>query len=97
MNASLQAPGTIGAVTFSPDGRTLAAGSSRTVTLLDLATQQEVSILKGHLGSIWSLAFTPDGNTLASGSLDGTVRLWRTASFAETDAPAGARRLQASQ
>ena len=37
-----------------------------------------------------SVAFSPDGNTLAS--MDGmTVRLWRAAGFAETDAPSGAR------
>lgn len=81
---------TIG-LAFSPDGKTLASGSTdSTVKLWNVATKQEVATLKGHKGPIWALAFSPDGRTIASGSIDTTIRLWRAASFAETDAPSGA-------
>jgi hypothetical protein len=43
------------------------------------------------------VAFSPDGETLTFRREDGTVRLWRAAHFAETDALAGARLGQAPQ
>jgi WD40 repeat protein len=30
---------------------------------------------------VWGVALSADGQTVASGSLDGTVKLWDTASF----------------
>jgi WD40 repeat protein len=65
-------------VAFSPDGKTLASGSSdETVRLWDLATRQLLGEpLVGHSNSVLSVAFSPDGKTLASGSFDDTVRLW---------------------
>jgi hypothetical protein len=44
-----------------------------------------------------ALSFTPDGEALVSGRMDGTIRLWRSATFAETDAPAGAHRSRSSR
>jgi WD40 repeat protein len=45
--------------------------------------------LEGHSEEVACLAFSADGNLLVSGGFDGTVRLWRAATFAETDAPVG--------
>jgi WD40 repeat protein len=73
---------TINAITFSPDGKILATGSSlyeNKVKLWDVATGQELRTFVGHTHHIESLAFSPDGKTLASGSYDATVQLWDVA------------------
>ena len=67
----------VNSVVFSPDGNTIASGSSdNTVRLWDAKTGTLKDILTGHTLGFNSVAFSPDGNTLASGSWDKTVRLW---------------------
>ncbi len=67
----------VGTVAFSPDGKTLASGSSdKSVKLWDAQTRQELATLNGHAEWVYSVAFSPDGKTLASGSYDSTVKLW---------------------
>ena len=61
---------------FSPDGRTLAAGTRRAIRLWEVDTGQLKAVLDGHAGFVRSAAFSPDGETLASGSGDHTIRLW---------------------
>jgi RNA polymerase sigma factor (sigma-70 family) len=81
-------PGWVVAVAFSPDGKTVAAGSpgkqSQVVKLWDLATGKERATLEGPVGAYNSLAFSPDGSILAvagpgggnSEKADSMVRLW---------------------
>ncbi len=65
------------AVAFSPDGNTLASGSSdNSIRLWDVQSGKERQVLLGHLNPVWSVAFSPDSDSLASGSLNGTLRLW---------------------
>ena len=65
-------------VAFSPDGRTLALGSSDgTVTLWNISNHTKIRTLEGHFGRVTSVEFSSDGYTLASGSIDDTIRLWR--------------------
>jgi len=66
------------AVSFSPDGRTLAhsQGFSTRVFLRETATEEHRLGLVGHRKWLQEFAFSPDGRTLASASDDGTVRLW---------------------
>ncbi|MDB9539894.1 30S ribosomal protein S6 [Anabaenopsis arnoldii] len=71
--------GSVCSVAFSPDGRTLASASWRTIQLWDVATQEEIATLTRHSYGVLSVAFSPDGRTLASGSDDGTIKLWDVA------------------
>jgi len=62
-------------VTFSPDGKRLAAASWRTVRVWDAGTGQETrTFMAQPLAK--SVAFSPDGKRLASAGHDGTVKVW---------------------
>jgi WD40 repeat protein len=63
-------------VTFSPDGRLLAAMSDGgTIGVWDVATGRLRYGLSGHAARA-SVAFSPDGRRLATGNFFGIVRIW---------------------
>ena len=69
--------GNILSVAFSPDGKLLATGDSKSeVRLWRIADGQCANTFQGHGEWVSSVAFSPDGQTLASGSNDRTIRLW---------------------
>jgi hypothetical protein len=68
-------------VTFSPDGKTLAAGAS--LSLWDAASGKPLHGLGHPSWGARSVVFAPDGKTLAVGSDDGKVRLLEVSSGKE--------------
>jgi WD40 repeat protein len=74
-------PKGVGAVVYSPDGKTLtSAGWDGIVRHWDPATGKEkASPLQAHKGPATALAYNKDGSLLASGGHDQTVKLWETA------------------
>ncbi|MGE5224580.1 MAG: BTAD domain-containing putative transcriptional regulator, partial [Omnitrophica WOR_2 bacterium] len=64
-------------VSFSPDGKQLAAVSAEyTVKIWDSTNGELLRSLKGHTSYLTSLTFSPDGKLLATGSADHTVSIW---------------------
>jgi WD40 repeat protein len=79
--------GTIWTIAFTPDGKTLAAGTHEgSVKFWNMATLQEITTLQTHLSIVSSIAFSPDGAYLMTASSDDSVMLWAAPSFSETDA-----------
>ncbi len=66
------------ALSFSPDGKTLAAaGWDGVVRLLDATTGKEREpVNKAHFGWVNALAISPDGKTLFVGGEDLSLRVW---------------------
>src|SRR5262249_53940431 len=55
------------AITFAPDGRTVArASAGGLIQLFDWPTEKEILALSGHAEDVYQLAFSPDGTRLAS-------------------------------
>jgi WD40 repeat protein len=62
-------------ITFSSDGKRLAAGGA-TVRVWEVGTEKATWAFTGHRGRVASLAFSRDGKRLASASEDSTVLVW---------------------
>jgi len=77
---TLEPSGSVTALRFAPDGRTLAGGSQDgTVSLWDLQTGVLSSQLKKHSGAVNAIAFSTAGDLMATGGDDRTVIIWETA------------------
>ncbi len=77
---SLDAPYTVHALAYSPDGKLIAGALGKQVRLWDAATGQVHADWEGPEDPITALAFSPDSGTLATASATGlAVWLWRVA------------------
>jgi FecR protein/Anaphase-promoting complex subunit 4 WD40 domain/WD domain, G-beta repeat len=69
----------LAALTFSADGRYLAAGFNGLVQVWDVRSRELVKLIAGFERVVTCLAFTPDGKALAAGTQDGQVWVWSAA------------------
>jgi len=69
----------VSAVALSPDGSTIATGTSNgTLRSWNAPNGKLINILGDGLGGIIAMAFSPAGNLLAVGCDDATVQFWDT-------------------
>ncbi len=74
----------LNSIAFSPDGRTLAAGSRNgPIYLWEVCTGHARAVLTGHRAMVTSLDFSPDGARLISGSHDTTALIWDLTGIAD--------------
>jgi len=64
---------------FAPNGRVLAVARQGIVTLLDLATLEEIERIPELGGNVSRVAYSPNGALLVSGGLEETARVWSCA------------------
>jgi WD40 repeat protein len=73
--------GWVTAIAYSPDGSTLATGSTdQTAKLWDLERHRVRFTLKGHRDMIWAIAFSRDGTRVVTGGSDSQAIVWDVAS-----------------
>jgi small GTP-binding protein len=74
----------VSCLSFSPDGRMLAAGTqkntSHVIYVWDLRTEKLLQVMRGHEGGITCLRWWPGENILVSGSVDASVWVWDVSS-----------------
>lgn len=65
-------------------GILVAAGANDgTAKVWDVATGEEILVVRGHAGEIWGVAFSPDGRLLATAGNDGIAKVWDIANSGE--------------
>ncbi len=63
-------------VSWSPDGRYIAASSQDSTRVWDADTGRLRRTLSGHTGFVFSVAWSPDSSRLVAGGSDGTAKVW---------------------
>ena len=74
------APASIGALSFSPDGKTIVAGTNlETVEVVKAEDLSKVASLTGHRNYIQGGDYSPKGDLFATGALNGKIKVWKAA------------------
>ena len=73
-------PDWVTSVSFSQDGKHLAAGSYEIAKVIDVKTRRVAATLKIKSGYVKALAYSPNGKLLAVGSYQ-AVQLWETEKY----------------
>ncbi|XP_015521343.1 WD repeat-containing protein 18 [Neodiprion pinetum] len=79
-NMRFVAPGTVTALTCSPDGLFIAAAVGEKLCIWQTSTGVLLAVVSRHYQTVTSLKFTSDGSTLISGGDDGLVFVWSLSS-----------------
>ena len=66
---------TVPAITFTPDGLTLAVLNGKVIRMRQIGSERIVGTIQAE-NPLYSMAFSQDGKTLATGNLDNLVQLW---------------------
>jgi WD40 repeat protein len=69
-------PQDISQVQNSDGNRVLKIFEDHSVRIVDARTQAELSVLKGHKGTVFSASFSADGSRVITSSYDATARIW---------------------
>ena len=70
-------------VAWSPDGRLASVSNDRAIRLWDATTGKAVQAVEGHTSPIRAISISAAGRLAASKSVDNTVRIWNTDTWAE--------------
>lgn len=69
----------IAALVASPDGKTLATASDKSIALWSAADGKAIRTLAGHTGAVVSIAFNSDGTQIASAGTDKLAKVYNVA------------------
>ena len=69
--------GSVEAIAYSPDGKSLAVGGSMGIWLYNAHTGAEIALFEiARTSNLRFIVYSPDGKTIAGGSFDKTIRIW---------------------
>ena len=71
---------------YSPNARSnhaISCADDCTIRVWNVATGQELAVLRGHTKSIIWCTYSPDGSLIASAAWDKSIRLWNATTFQE--------------
>ncbi len=71
----------LGDMAFTPDGKTLVAGSDAgDIKICRVADRMTIATIKGHKGAVSICQVSPDGKRFATAGMDNVIKLWDLAS-----------------
>lgn len=84
-----RAAGSFRSVSFSPDGKRIAASEGNIVRIVDADDGNTLLELSGHGGAVYAASFSADGTHIVTASGDRTVKVWDAQSGAPVHSKGG--------